>query len=230
MDPLRLFGSRLSPFVEKVVRGLARKKLEYELVPISSPLDFRRWSPQTGKMPVLEIEGDRVYDSTFILRRLDERFPEPPFYAQDPAVAAAQRLLEDWSDESLYWYAMAVRWSDRNRAATTEQLAGTLPALFRPLARLVLPRQLGGMARAQGLGRLPYETVLVEYGRRLDELVLCLGESPYFHAEEPSGADLAIHGQLRGAQSGPTPELAELVAHRPALLQWMERVESACPA
>jgi len=38
----------------------------------------------TGKIPVLEIDGAKVYDSTFILRRLDEIQPDPPLAA--PAV------------------------------------------------------------------------------------------------------------------------------------------------
>ena len=80
MTKVRLFGSRLSPFVEKVARALALKKVEFELVEPTSPTDFRKWSPQTAKMPVLEIDGDRVDDSTFILRRLDEDFAEPPLY------------------------------------------------------------------------------------------------------------------------------------------------------
>ena len=64
-----VFGSRLSPFVEKVVRGLQLKGISYRLVPPKSPTDFRRWNPQTGKMPVLELIGERVFDSTLILDR-----------------------------------------------------------------------------------------------------------------------------------------------------------------
>src|SRR5512138_1871761 len=97
----RLFGSRASPFVEKVLRGLWYKGVDVELVGVRSPSDFKRWSPKTGKMPVLELDGQRVYDSTFILRALEKTVPEPPLWSRDPAVAAQQRLLEDWADESL---------------------------------------------------------------------------------------------------------------------------------
>ena len=47
-------------------------------------------------MPVIEIDGERVYDSTFIVRRLDEIEPKPALLSPDPFVAAQQRLLEDW--------------------------------------------------------------------------------------------------------------------------------------
>ena len=88
-----VFGSRLSPFVEKVVRALALKGIDFELVPPRGPRDFSRWNPQTKKMPVLEIDGERTYDSTFIIRRLEELVPDPPLTAGDGATAAAQRPM-----------------------------------------------------------------------------------------------------------------------------------------
>jgi glutathione S-transferase len=59
MANLRLFGSRMSPFVGKVARALALKNAGFELVDPRSPTEFRQWNPQTGKMPVLEIDGER---------------------------------------------------------------------------------------------------------------------------------------------------------------------------
>jgi glutathione S-transferase len=83
---------RLSPFVEKVVRAVTLKGLPHTLVDVKSPLDFKRWNPQTGKMPVLDVDGERIYDSTLILRALDSRVPEPPLVDVDPHVAAHQRF------------------------------------------------------------------------------------------------------------------------------------------
>jgi glutathione S-transferase len=224
-----LYGSRLSPFVEKVARALALKNLDYELVTPRSPLDLRRWNPQTGKMPVLEIDGERVYDSTFILQRLDELAPAPALLAEDPGSAAGQRLLEDWADEALYWSVMALRWSKRNRSASAEQIVSSLPAPapLRPLVRAFITRQLGGSARAQGLGRLPEHVLVRELGARLEDLLALLGTRPFFFAERPSAADLAVYGMLRMAASGPTPEAGRLLSERPALLDWMKRVEQA---
>ena len=49
---VQLFGSRLSPFVEKVARALVLKRIGYTLVPPKSPMAFKRWNPQTRKMAV----------------------------------------------------------------------------------------------------------------------------------------------------------------------------------
>jgi glutathione S-transferase len=227
MDKVTLFGTRNSPFVEKVVRGLQLKKVSFELVGPKSPFDLRRWNPQTGKMPVLEIDGERVYDSTFILRHLDELVPEPRLVAEDPPTAAAQRQLEDWADESLYWYLMALRWAKRNAGATADQIAAGAPAALRPIVRIFLKLKVAPATLAQGLGRLPHEVVLRELGTRLDDLVTLLAPQPFFYADQPSIADLAVYGMFSMAKSGPTPEAAEVIAERPPLTDWMKRVEVA---
>jgi glutathione S-transferase len=226
---VRLFGSRLSPFVEKIVRALQIKDVPFELVAPRSPADFRRWNPRAGKMPVLEVAGTRTYDSTFILRRLDELVPEPALYSRDPAQAARQRLLEDWSDEALYWYVMGLRWSDASADASAEQVASSLPipAPLRPLVKPVLRRQIRSLAIAQGMARLPPEMILEELDRRFGELEIVLADSPFFYGESAGAADFAVFGQLRALQSGPTPEGAELLAARPALRAHCDRVVAA---
>ena len=228
---IKLFGSRLSPFVEKVVRALSRKRLPYSLVPPRTPADFRRWSPRTGKMPVLEVEGARTFDSTLILRRLDELIPTPALFDPDPAIAARQRFLEDWSDEAFYWYGMGLRWSAENAAATAAQVADDIgaPRVFRPVLRVVLRRQIGAQAAAQGLQRLPLALLLQELERRLDEIAVWLGDRPFLFADDPSAADLALFGQLRMLQSGPTPQAADRIAMRPWLSAYYDRIDRATP-
>ncbi len=230
MPSITLYGSRLSPFVEKVARALELKRLPFAQVDVKSPGDLKRWNPVTGKMPVIEIDGEKTWDSSFILRRLDELSPEPPLFSQDPAVAASQHMLEDWSDESLYWYLMALRWCERHVAATLTQISAAAPAPLRPLLKPLLRWQMGSMARVQGLGRLPYDVLIRETGLRLDDLVSLLGSRPFFFSDRVSGADLAIYGELKGGQSGPTPDFAALVSDRPRLADHMKRVEDATRA
>ena len=224
---VRLFGTRVSPFVEKVVRALAVKHIAFELVDIRSPRDFARWNPQTRKMPVLEADGERTYDSTFILRRLDRMVPAPPLFASDPRIAAAQRHLEDWADESLYWYGMALRWTPTNAPATAAQILGSLSPAIRAIASLIVPRQLRAMTVAQGLGRLPEDILVRELGGVLDDLVILLGNTQFFCAGQLSAADLALYGQFHMLLSGPTPQAEALLRARTGLIDYMRRVEAA---
>ena len=98
-----LYGPREAPWVEKVARGLALKKLDFEHVEPAGPEDYRRWNPETGLLPVLDLDGERVHESTRILRRVEERFPEPPLFAADPMLAAKQEQLGAWCEETFNW-------------------------------------------------------------------------------------------------------------------------------
>jgi glutathione S-transferase len=122
---------------------------------------------------------------------------------------------------------MALRWSKKHARASVDQITGSAPALFRPIARAILKRQIGATTVAQGLGRLPEEVVLCELAGRLDDLATILGDRRFFFADEPSVADLAVYGMLACGTSGPTPEINGLVGERPALVDWMSRVEQA---
>ncbi len=226
-SPLVLFGNRLSPFVEKIARCLLLKRQSFDLVEPTSPFEFPQWNPQTRKIPVLQIDSERIVDSTFIARRLDELFPDPPLLSKIAVVAAAQRNLEDWSDEAFYWYSMALRWSPEYAAATARQLAQRMSAPWKYLARAVLPKQLRKAVIAQGMGRLPTTVVLRELAHHLDDLLLLLADKPFFYSRMPSIADFALYGQFTLLCSGPTPEAGALFDRRPGLLDFMRRVEDA---
>lgn len=222
-----IYGSRLSPFVEKVIRGVQRKGLAWELIEPTSPSDLRKWNPQTRKMPVADFDGERLFDSTFILRRLDEKVPKPPLVSDDPVVAAHQRQIEDWADEALYWYVMAFQWTPKNAPANAGRMLGTmrLPRFLRPLVAPLVRRNIGGQLKAQGLGRLPESTLAREFGEKLDDLLRMLGSSAFLHATEPSVADLAVYAQLKRADDDLSPETQAAIRRRPRLVEYLKRVE-----
>ena len=66
---ITLYGPAQAPFTEKVRRALVYKGYEFELREPESPEDYKRWSPKTGMLPVLDLNGEHVPDSTEILYR-----------------------------------------------------------------------------------------------------------------------------------------------------------------
>ena len=54
-----------------------------------------------GRLPVMELEGRRIGDSTAIIAALEAYQPEPPLYPADPAQKARALELEDFFDEQL---------------------------------------------------------------------------------------------------------------------------------
>ncbi len=223
-----LYGNRLSPFVEKVYRGLMLKQIPFQQHEPHGPFDLRRNNPTTGKMPALDLNGQRLFDSTFILRALDEFKPEPSLLSANSQIAAQQQLLEDWADESLYWYGMVLRWNiPANAARTISLLCKELPPILRPLLKLTAPRFVASQTRAQGMGRLPLNVLLRELDGHLTNLVRLLGDAPFFFGvSQPSIADLAIFGQLGFLHSSVTPEGIVAVEKHPQLLEFCQRLDA----
>ena len=50
---------------------------------------------------MLQLNGQRIGDSTAIIAELERSFPEPPLYPSDDAERRRALALEDWFDEQL---------------------------------------------------------------------------------------------------------------------------------
>jgi glutathione S-transferase len=218
---IALYGQSQTPFTEKVRRALLMKGLAFDLFEPSGPEDFKRWSPDTGLLPVLTIDGERTHDSTAILLRLDERFPNPPLLASEPKIALQQRQLEDWADESFLFYFL--RWQ---RVKAQREAAEAAAPKRGGLARIAMLRRLFAWLRAGGTWERPETAIVRGMADRLDDLVNLLGTRPFFYAERPSMADLAVYSMLRSVEHGSMPDSAQLLNSRPGLVAYMRRVEA----
>jgi glutathione S-transferase len=213
---LALYGQTNNPFTEKCRRALVFKKLDFELHVSTGPEDVKRWSPVTGLLPVMRIDDDElVSDSTNILLRLEQLCPEPPLLSSVPIVAAQQRNLEDWADESFLWY-----WQEWYR------LEAAAPAPAPPGAWARLRRRFGGGATASAATRRAQAELLRGLDDRLSDLVNFLGSRRFFYSERVSMADLTVHGMLLTLRRDAIPGSARLLAARTALGEFMKRVEA----
>jgi glutathione S-transferase len=180
----------------------------------------------TGKVPIVRIDGEVVYDSTLILNRFDLEQADPALLSEDKEVAAKQRMLEEWSDESFYWYNQAIRWAPKNENRTIQQNSRFVPTIVRPFAKPLLRSLVGKQPKAQGLGRLPYDALLSEFDKRLADLEMFLGNEKFFFSGQPSAADFAISGIFSpGYLDGVTPDFQALVSRRKTLVNWYTRME-----
>jgi glutathione S-transferase len=222
---ITLYGPRQAPFTEKVRRALIYKGFAFELVEPEGPEDYKRWSPKTGMLPVLDLHGESIPDSTDILLRLDRERPDPPLLATDPTVAAQQRQLEEWADESfLFYYLKYRRLVDgvehpRPTRNDPEAQAG------RQHPRSGSLRRLGAWLRAGGTWERPQTGLMREVGLRMDDLANLLGARPFFYAQQLSMADLAVYSMLHTLRIGAIPGAERLLAQRNSLIALMARVE-----
>ncbi len=219
---VRLITQARNPFSEKVARALALKKIDFERVIVSEPDEIALYSPDTRELPVLEIDGERRPDSGAILAWLDERYPEPPLLSPDAKVAEAQQSLAEWSDSSFAWYWN--RWL-ASQEPLDEDAAPPVDSGFLERMRSSLGRSLGLGARTSHNETLELQ-VIDGLERRLDDLVGLLGDRAFFHADEPSMADLAVFGMLLLIMHGPIPRSREMLEARPSLVEYLHRLEA----
>jgi glutathione S-transferase len=217
---ITLYGPALTPYTIKVTRALHWKKLAYALEEPTSAEDYRRWSPNNGLLPVIDVGGTRVQDSAAILDLLDERFPDPPLLAPDPKLAREQRRLEEWVSETFFFHLF--RWV---RARVGDSLAPRARAGVGPMMRLGLIGP-NGQVRPEVFdtsdgGPGP------EFAEALEELAKLLGGRAYFFADRLSRADLAAFASLSGLLSDRYPGGLALLRSFPTLWQFCERVDRA---
>jgi glutathione S-transferase len=94
---MRLYRFEFSTNVERVTLALAHKGLEVESVWVD-PGDRTPVVLVSGQrlVPVLEHDGGVVFDSTAILRYLEDAFPDPPLFPRDGAKRAEMDVFIDW--------------------------------------------------------------------------------------------------------------------------------------
>lgn len=225
---LTLYQFEISPFCDKIRRVLHWKGQPFQVREVSlqeSLTRLRKMNP-AGKLPCLEHHGRFVADSTDIAHYLEATWPEPPLLPADPTQRALCHVLEDWADESLYFYEMRLRFTlPHNAERWVPELAAHDNPAVRALSPYLVPRVLATQLRQQGVGRKPVDAVLRDVQRHLEAVTRILGGREWLLGEALSLADIAVFVQLhciRGAEEG-----ARLIGGRPALVDWMERVDRA---
>ena len=221
-DPkIVLYGIQMTPFTQKVIRALRWKGLPFEYHEPGSPEQLRRWSPETGQLPVMEIDGDRTTDSEAILDELDRRFPDPPLLSKDPKVAREQRRLAAWVGETFRFYLM--RWITREMGVDASGDAHDPEGnALGPLARMGLLSE-SGRIRDEAF-ELGDEGLGPEFERRIADLEAMLGARDYFHADALSRADLSVFASLLGLYTNRFQGGRGLLARHPNLVRFVERV------
>lgn len=222
----------ISPFCDKVRRILQYKKLPYETreVPTAHVLTGQlRKRTGTGKVPFLEDDGHKIADSSDIARYLDERYPTPPIFPSDPSARARAHVLEDWADESLYFYEVFLRFTVAHNAKRwIPVLVHADMAPIRAGAPMLVPRTVKKQLDAQGIGRKKLEDVLRDLDRHLDAVDGWLGDGKWLVGDALSIADISVYAQLfcvGGAEEG-----ARAIGKRPRIGAWMKRLEGATAA
>jgi glutathione S-transferase len=102
-DQLRLWTFRTSPFAGKVRAGFAEKGVEVELMeihPAKRPPRLKELNP-LNRVPVLEVDGIAIRESSIILEWLEDTHPEPALWPADPDRRAEARMWARLIDDAM---------------------------------------------------------------------------------------------------------------------------------
>lgn len=224
MKPI-LYQYQISPFCDKVRRAMHLKGLAWDTVEVPIiPGKYKAISP-TGKFPAVDFGGTIVVDSTDIIAHLDTIIAEPRLIPADPRQRADALILEDWADESLYFYDLTMRNWPQNRAWFINDLLHAETGLKRRIMAAMIPGPLKKVANTQGLGRKSEAQVTAELARHYDGLAAKLTGNDWLVGDQISIADLAVRSMVFVLDR--TVEGKALTTARPALAAWSQRVDAA---
>jgi glutathione S-transferase len=209
-----LWHIEVSHYNEKARWALDYKSIAHELrVPMPGLHGIRALALTRGRhrrLPILQLDGRTIGDSTAIIAALEEHRPEPPLYPADAGQKARALELEDYFDERLAPQLRRLVWHHTlpdTDAVVDSLFADRAPGRARflrataPLARPVVRRDYGVSAATAEVAR-------GEVLAAMDRLEAELQPSGYLVGDRFSVADLTAAALF-------TPLLAP--PHRPYL-------------
>ena len=101
MAPPVLWQYNFSNFNEKVRWALDFKRIAHVRRSLLPGGPRAMLFSLRGTLPVLELDGERIVDSTRIIEALERRYPERPLYDADADERQRALELEDFFDEEV---------------------------------------------------------------------------------------------------------------------------------
>jgi glutathione S-transferase len=219
----------ISPFCDKLRRLLNYKGIAFDVrdYPLAGGKRIKQFNP-TGKLPALEHNGKFINDSTDIAYYLEQQFPQHPLVPTDPKQKALMHVLEDWSDESLYFYEMTMRFV---KSSATRTNLGKMLAFDKGFSRWylekILPTKMGVamICNMQGTGRKSMTQLKTDIGRHVQAVADLLGAGEWLLGDSLTLADLSVHSMFFCMLDA--PEAKAIIDAQPSVVAWMQRIRAA---
>ena len=191
--PRNPLAPSLSPYVLKLETFLRMHDIKYK-IDTQVPMH-----PTTGKCPWITLNGEDVADSQQIMEFLTEKLSLTPKYdlEANPKDKVFVRGLRSIIEDHFNFCIM----SKRMIHGKFEDVASSFPTIVNVkmvqkfIAKRIM-KAIGEQAKAQGIGRLPKETVLKLANEDLETISLALGEKNFMMGDEPSEIDSTVFAFL----------------------------------
>ena len=181
----------ISPYVTKTEVQLKMAGLAYEKL-----RGDREQSPK-GQLPYIEVDGERIADSTFIRGYLEKVFEIDLDSGLDARGRAEAWAIERMAENQLIWVMIHSRWLDAdNFAKGPAHFFDEAPEGVREALRRDVQEQVRKNVFVVGVGRHSELEILALGLRSLAALSVILGEKRYLMGDRPCGADATVFGAL----------------------------------
>lgn len=226
----RVYGSEVSYFTAKVRPAFRIKHVPHVEV-LATPRAYReviQARTGLGFIPVVVTpEDDTWQDTSDILDRLEERFPEPALVPKTPVQRVAAFLWELYADEFLILPAMHYRWSFADSVAKARaDFAATNGDVA---AANKFADRMSGVLPAIGVVEATIPAIEAHLAELLADLERHFATHPYLLGGKPSIADCALMGPFYAhlyLDAAPSRLLRERAPHT---CHWIERMNHPDP-
>ena len=218
-EKYKIFGAELSPYSVKTRSYFRYKNIPHVWV-VRSPStadEFQKYA----KLPIVPLvvtpEKEGLQDSTPIMDRMEELFPEPKANPDNEVLKFISILLEEYSDEWGNKHMFHYRWKavvDQNSAS--RRIAETnLPIYikFFPIVNTLMKNKIAKTIKGRMSNRLwvigsnenTENQITDSFHNLLSKLNEHLKKRKYIFGYRPSYADFGLWGQIYNAWTDPTP-------------------------
>ena len=216
-----------SPYCLKAHRALKLAGLPYVRRHGARP-DAHRALNFTGQVPVLLVGERAVADSTEILREVARLAPGVLDRGLDARARAEASLWEELADTSLNGFLVAARWADDdNWPLVRGAYFAAMPAPVRAVVPSLLRRGVVKNLVARDVWRAGPDACWRRYEALLDALDARAPADGFWMGPAVTSADVALFAQLHGLRNRYTARQGAMIAARPRLTAWLDRVDAA---
>lgn len=225
-----LYQFELCPYCHKVKAGLEIKGIDYRKIEVNPmgkkelPEDLPEDAPK--KVPVARVGAKLVWDSSDILRHLDEAYPDTiSLMPADEAAKAKNEEIEAWVDDELCYALPTVIYGTWGEAMKAAQVTART-SNFGFVQNLTV--RAGGSIIMHQISK----RILKKKGRKdghawvseaMDQLEIWLGDQGFVTGDAVALGDVAVHGALTCIKDFP---IFEKVMARPLVKAWYDRVDA----
>jgi glutathione S-transferase len=162
-----------------------------------------RKAPRT-QLPVIEIDGEIVPDSTVIIDRLEGKRTDKLDAHLDAKQRAVALAFKSMLEEHLYFGILFMRWATDDGWAVFEpslrEMLGRMgvPGLMRGMVSGSARKQVIGRTARQGMGRRPRAEVVASCNQMLDALAEHMGDGAHVCGDKPTTYDATGYAFVAG--------------------------------